>query len=152
MNTIEQRLAEMGFTMSATFVPAPTAARDGINWIITITRGGKSLTTEYCYGIGRLPDYNKRHNDTHNIGVATKNGTWFKRPVPKPSIADVMHCLTMDSSAVDQCFEDWASNYGYGTDSRTAEQMYRKCVELGYQLRTLANISELQDFLLTTRG
>ena len=48
-----------------------------------------------------------------------------------PKVADVMHSLLLDSSAVDMDFEDWCSDFGYDTDSRKARDTYDKCLELG---------------------
>ena len=44
-----------------------------------------------------------------------------------PTIEDVLDCLASDASGYEnsQGFEDWASEYGYDTDSRAAERIYR---------------------------
>lgn len=49
------------------------------------------------------------------------------KPVP-PCAADVLYCLLNDRSAVGQTFEEWASDYGYDTDSRAAERIYSACI------------------------
>lgn len=48
-----------------------------------------------------------------------------------PELADVLDCLASDASGADNArdFEDWASEYGYDTDSRKAEKIYNACVE-----------------------
>lgn len=80
-------------------------------------------------------------------------GNVFKRkpkaPAIEPKPLDVIHSLVMDSSVLDYArFEDWASEYGYETDSRKAESTYRACLEIALQLRAAigeSGLSELRD-------
>lgn len=63
-------------------------------------------------------------SDTYRIN---KFGIKF-RPLPAPDAADVLHSLLLDASVTyATCFEDWASEYGYDTDSRKAEDIYNAC-------------------------
>lgn len=41
-------------------------------------------------------------------------------------------------------FEDFASEFGYETDSRKAEQTYKKCIEGADKLHTVFNDSEIE--------
>ena len=77
-----------------------------------------------------------------------KNG----KPV-KPCTSDVLYSLVMDSSAENEAFEDWCSNYGFDTDSRKALDTYLQCQSNGKKIRAilgnnlLSKISEvLQDY------
>ncbi len=46
-----------------------------------------------------------------------------------PALLDVLYCTLADASALDYpTFESWASEYGYDTDSRKAEGIYRTCL------------------------
>lgn len=46
----------------------------------------------------------------------------------EPEVSDVLDCLFSDADGVDGVeFEDWASDYGYDTDSRKAERVYAAC-------------------------
>lgn len=51
-----------------------------------------------------------------------------------PSLADVLYAVLSDSGALDETFEEWASNFGYDTDSRSAEKIYNQCREGGLKL------------------
>lgn len=62
-----------------------------------------------------------------------------------PELADVLGCIVIDSSAIEQSFEDWASEYGYDTDSRKAEAIYEACKENGYRLRKLLGSQYMSD-------
>jgi len=46
-----------------------------------------------------------------------------------PTVAAVIGCLQTDASSVNECdtFEEWADCFGYDTDSRSAERMYKTC-------------------------
>lgn len=53
-----------------------------------------------------------------------------------PQLDDVMHSLLLDGDPYfnNESFEDWCGNFGYDTDSRKAEDMYRACCETGRQI------------------
>ena len=48
----------------------------------------------------------------------------------------VVWSLLNDARAIDYaCFEDWADDYGYDSDSRKAEKIYNDCLAIGLKLR-----------------
>lgn len=47
----------------------------------------------------------------------------------KPTIEDILNSLIMDTINIPSSFEDWASEFGYDTDSRKAEQIYNACLK-----------------------
>lgn len=55
----------------------------------------------------------------------------------EPTAHDVLSCLLMDASGYDSArdFEDWASEYGYDTDSRKAEQTYNTLIKQTRRLK-----------------
>lgn len=70
------------------------------------------------------------------LTVYFSQGSAHKKP---PTLADVLDCLASDASGVDnaQSFEEWASEYGYDTDSRKAECTYRICEKQAQELKAL---------------
>lgn len=53
-----------------------------------------------------------------------------------PEARDVIYSLVMDAHVLDaSTFEEWASEYGYDTDSRKAEATYRACLDIALKLR-----------------
>ncbi len=71
-----------------------------------------------------------------------------------PTAASVLCCLVSDAMGVEgRTFEEWASDYGYDTDSRRAEFTYNACVMvnnriwtfLGEDLTTLIRKSDDQE-------
>lgn len=61
-----------------------------------------------------------------------------------PHVADVLHSLILDSSAVGQSFESWCDEFGYDYDSRKAFDTYQACLREGEKLRRLFNANDLQ--------
>lgn len=71
-------------------------------------------------------------------GRGTENT--FKRKLKAPAIVpdplDVLYSLAMDSDVLNYgTFECWAAEFGYDTDSRSAESTYRACLEIALKLR-----------------
>jgi len=54
-----------------------------------------------------------------------------------PQCEDILDCLASDAQGVEcaRDFEDWASEYGYDTDSRKAEQTFKACQREADKLR-----------------
>ena len=55
-----------------------------------------------------------------------------KKTTPnEPTLLDVLYSLVTDSSGVrhGQSFEEWCGEYGYDTDSRSAEKVFDACVD-----------------------
>ncbi len=64
----------------------------------------------------------------------------------EPKAEDVLYSLVSDSDVLNSSgFEDWASNYGYETDSRSAEATYRACLELALKMRAAIGETGLSD-------
>lgn len=159
---IDAKLAELGLTLAADFVPASTFKndewkRDAVNFTVTIKRGEREVWTgDYGYGVGHLPGCQRESLSAigrESLQTAREAGVWGGdrfRPntVPAPLLRDVMSALLSDASAIDHGdFESWASNLGYDTDSRKAETTYRACVDIGLKLR-----ASLGDAVLTELG
>lgn len=60
-----------------------------------------------------------------------------------PPLADVLWCLIRDGEACNMTFEDWCGEYGYDSDSRTAERTYVRCVETGHRVARVTDIEPL---------
>ena len=60
-----------------------------------------------------------------------------------PVLCDVMYSLTMDAQVLDcDTFEEWASDCGYGEDSRKAEAIYKACQDNAKQFAAMFGRSE----------
>lgn len=141
-----------------------------LNWKVSfrkvLSHGGarEFLTTDYSQGSGHAPaaKYPKGHfmhsglreSVAREIAVQhecetgrqarffSHSGTPVSgKPIPAPTIGEVMQALARDADVLDAGgFEAWASDLGYDPDSRTAESIYRACLEIALSLR--ANLGE----------
>jgi hypothetical protein len=83
-------------------------------WSVTLVHGRETITSPFRTGIGlstrKFSDYTSK---------------WVVTPKP-PSVADILDSMASDSSGWENArdFDDWASDYGYDTDSRKAHHTY----------------------------
>ena len=118
-----------------------------LNWSVTLTVRGRSITTDYMQGVGHLPGYVQPRLACEAEGVRKACETGLYSPVgrfgllkkiPAPGVVDVLSCLLLDAEVINYgSFEEWAGEFGYETDSRKAEETYRACVQHGLQLRAM---------------
>lgn len=168
---------ELGLSMESHFVPFSQSRNKGdktpsLNWQITLFKGdgtvagGRAiLTTDYMAGSAHCPSYKQKH--LSGTYLRDKAVAWEcehgqparvfaenhigklpgAKPI-KPDFPDVLYALVSDASVLDSgSFEDWASEYGYDTDSRKAEGTYRACLEIALKLRNgigEAGLADLQ--------
>ena len=71
-----------------------------------------------------------------------------------PTLAEVLDCLASEASGVDNArsFEDWASEYGYDTDSHKAECTYQICKKQAQELKALLGQDAYNQLLYSTEG
>jgi hypothetical protein len=114
---------------------------------VTVSRGGKSLTTSYKTGIGHRKLAEGVKKDPKGFRVVVGSGAaevmsteqavergWLY--VVHPTLADVMACLVSDAEAVrGETFIDWCANMGSDSDSRTALDTYLACQKTYVELR-----------------
>lgn len=130
-----------------------------LNWRVTLKKDGREvLTTDYTQGLGWAPSYKNWNTRQHGSKFSLLHYAFLKhevetgktavtvghmdgpatsgKPIPGPSLVEVVSSLLLDASAIDHAkFESWAHEYGYDTDSRKAEATYRACLEVGLALR-----------------
>jgi hypothetical protein len=156
----------LGLTYSARFVPQSQSRNKDekdpcLNWVVTLGRGRQQIETDYMQGIAHLPGYchssaNKlieaeaihraaetgKWNPKHDKAGLRAGASWaqmsLEKPIPVPALDAVLYCLVMDANVLNSAgFEDWASEYGYDTDSRSAEATYRGCLEIALKLQAM---------------
>ena len=117
-------------------------------WICGLYKGRAAECFEYFTGLGHRQ---YRGNKEPLEAFAGRPGTVYrerydaghKKPVAPPA-AGVLYSLILDSSAVGQSFESWASDYGYDTDSRKAEEIYRACQRNTDKLQRILTRADLE--------
>lgn len=95
------------------------------HWRITITRDGRQMRVYFSQG--------SAHTDA-------------------PTLEDVLDCLASDAAGINNAagFDDWCSEYGYDTDSRKAERIYKACARQGAALARLMDADEFDTLLFNT--
>lgn len=154
---LDATIAALGLEYSARFVPQSQSrnakeAQPSLNWVVTLKKGRTTLTTDYMQGIGHLPPNSQKLGSyerqwyERNAAEHGKTGrvpSWGHsllnpKPLPAPLLRDVLCSLVLDAGVLDHAtFESWAEEYGYDTDSRKGERIYRACLEHGLKLRAM---------------
>jgi hypothetical protein len=69
-----------------------------------------------------------------------------------PTAAEVLDCLASDAAGFENArsFEEWASEYGYDTDSRKAERAYKAISRQAAKLRALFGDANYETLLWNT--
>lgn len=96
------------------------------HWKVTLQSGRRRMTLFYSKGHG--------HNGA------------------EPTAEEVLDCLASDSSSVENAngFEDWCSEFGYDTDSRSAEETHRACERHAAKLKRLLGDEQYKALLWDT--
>lgn len=156
---LEQTIAALNLSIEAKFVPWSQSRNKGekhrsLNWLVTVKVGDRAiLTTDYSAGIAHCPAYKQnlvkadKYANERLIKHETERGTAGRymfsvdrvsdggKPI-LPDPVDVFYSLSLDSEVLDYAtFEEWADNFGYEADSRSAERIYRACLEIALKLR-----------------
>ena len=136
-------------------------------WRLTFSRGTARATFDYRAAEGHCPAYNLPVAVGGNRGsiyrseliaaeIATGR-TWRQLDgnhgkasgaAILPDVAAVVKCLLDDAAAYGETFENWAADYGYDPDSRSAEKLYQECLEAARKLGRVFSPTE-QDELRT---
>jgi hypothetical protein len=152
---LESAIAELGLTVESEFVPWSQSRNKGekhpsLNWRVTVKRNGAEvLTTDYGAGNGHCPAYKRpdsymkaeaikwecEHGRRAVIGSGGQIFPGSMKSVINPDPVDVIHSLALDSDVLNHNgFESWAGDFGYDTDSRKAESIYRACLDIALKL------------------
>lgn len=70
----------------------------------------------------------------------------------EPKLSSVLDCLASDASGLENArdFEDWASEYGYDTDSRKAEKTFRTIQRQAARLKAFLGEDAYKSLLWNT--
>ena len=151
-------IASLGLSFQAVQIPARTDGvasdwdKGAFHFAVTISNARGTWSGNYSMGSGHATfapwektreltrkDYDRisRRGFTPRTLFDEEAVKKYRLP-PVPTLRDVLYSLVSDADAIDcATFEDWASNYGYDTDSRSAEKAYRACLESGLKLRAM---------------
>lgn len=129
---LDKHISHVGLDVHSKFIPWDGNGEPELKWGVTVYRLSETLLTcEYTAGIGHAPSYPAMaaHDEC-------RTGKSVTGKAILPDSRDVIQSLCIESSALDYgCFEDWARDLGYDTDSRKAEAIYRECLQHAIMLR-----------------
>lgn len=146
-------IREIGLTIESEFIPFSQSRNKentypSLNWLVTLKRAGNDLlSTSFSAGWAHCPAYSdptlgrqdsvqrfktiREQCETGRNGKPGKPGTWIK-----PDSVDVIYSLVSDSCVLDYAsFESWADDFGYDSDSRKAEAIYKACLDIALKLK-----------------
>lgn len=100
-----------------------------------------ATVTAEAHGLQRVDDWDAYafsvtlHLDGRTLTASWSQGT--AHPADSVDSADVVRGIVSDALSVRDArdFEDWAETFGYDTDSRRAESLYRQCAALLDEVR-----------------
>ena len=91
-----------------------------------------NMTTVDQWVITLLDEDGCHHIFDYFTGLGCRQG--LKSPKP-PKVADILYSLLSDASAEQRNFHEWCSDHGYSTDSISALNTYRACLDTAAALR-----------------
>lgn len=79
---------------------------------------------------------------------------WTGQACNEPGCFDAAYCVVSDSQGVENSgsFEAWCLEYGYDTDSRTAERIYKQCLRQARNLQRLLGVDYEEILSLDEEG
>jgi hypothetical protein len=94
----------------------------------------------------RVKLYSVKENHSQTMWTYYSTGSAITE---QPTVADVLDSLASDAASVEEMsFEEWASDFGYDTDSRSAEATYNACKREADDLADLLETDDAYDTLL----
>ena len=121
MTNLEKLIESKGITMTCKYgAPDNDSFKDSDGWTCILHNSKKQMTVNFYMGRG--------HHGK------------------EPRVADVLNSLLLDSSALDMDFEDFCGNFGYNTDSRKAEKIYKDCLKSGRKLQSFLG-DDFEEFI-----
>lgn len=122
--TIQEFVAKHGVKIDSTLIDARPDGGDWIagsaHWKVVLTVRGKRMTIYYSQG---------------------------PAVIEEPKVAHVLDSLALDASAAQGTFEDFCSEFGYDTDSRKVERMFKACQKIKRDLERLFRSDRVEELI-----
>lgn len=134
LKTLSEFCEENGITIKNTRIPSRT---DSLM---------SDLPNHYVSTLIRHCNDSDGRQEKRELSIQFSQGSAHKK---QPAVEDVLNCCAADSAGYENvdCFEDWAAEYGYDTDSRKAENIYKTVATESAKLKNFLG-QELYDELL----
>lgn len=96
----------------------------------TLEYQGRTMSIPFRQGIGHLHKDAQGHT-LHALDLRKRLAGW-----KRPTVADVLHSLCLDSETADMTHADWCDAFGYDQDSRKGLETFLQCQDIGVRLRS----------------
>lgn len=139
-----------------------------LNFIVSFVSPTGSISTEYMKGSGYLEmkissstndhisvknrDLLRAKNECCEFGkypdkwaygnIKIKNVSGKPAKFPSPTVDEVLYSLSMDSEASNYSFYEWAENFGYDSDSISANDIYRACQKIAKEFNKMLSVKQ----------
>ena len=148
---VEAKLLELNIEYSVVYIGERKRENwDCDAWNVTFKKKDKSFSTEYYTGLGRRTFKNKiaERNEPTSNKKSVHYAQWVEHNIVpvKPNDAGVLHSLCMDSQAIDDSFDNWASGYGYDADSLKAFNIYQQCCKIAKEMLQVFSYKDISKF------
>ena len=127
---------------------------------VTFSTNNNSKSFDFHTGLGhrieKVPANIKEKRERLNMErlcfrvETVKHGRTAWEFCVSPMAASVLYSLILDSTAKEQCFDDWCDDFGYNSDSIHYFNLYRECCANADKLRkvfTSKQINKLKKLL-----
>lgn len=117
-----------------------------------------TIESEYADENKNAPDWKEANHYKVTLHYGRKQYTlYFSQGygiTHEPEIEDVLNSLALDSSGIENArsFEDWCGEYGYDTDSRKAEKIFKVCQRQAKKLQSFLGNHLYQQLLFNTES
>lgn len=148
---------KLGARVVSSYIDRADPERPQFTYQIELTGPGGSHIFTYSGGVQAFLDHDqiKRHTKVFLGGVNNNlshflNGRRFVDrkenekcedllfKCSRPTLPGLLYCLALDAEGCkEKGFEEWAEDYGFDTDSRSAERTYHACIEQSRHFRKL---------------
>jgi hypothetical protein len=159
MKECEKILKKLGITMEFEFVPySKSRNKDSgypcLNWLVDVFRNGKKIMPkiDYSAGCALCPSYRPFHaldRDTlmtMECEDGRSRGENFGEMIV-PESYHVMDSILLDASSFEMTFDEWAEDFGFDSDSRSAEKIYRGCIATAAIVRKEFSRDEIKELI-----
>ena len=148
---VEAKLLELNIQYSVVYIGERKRENwDCDAWSVTFKNKDRAFSTDYYTGLGHRTFRDKiaERNEPTSNKKSVHYAQWAKHNIVpvKPHAAGVLHSLCMDSQAIDDSFDNWASDYCYDTDSMKAFSIYQQCCKIAKEMLQVFSKKDIAEF------
>lgn len=159
--SLSELMQKHQLTIESKFVPFSLSRNKkekhkSLNWMVTLKKNGREiLETDYSAGHGFCPSYKKKGGKVHVHNMIAEEcetgreyviSSWQKGKQILPDPANVFGCLLIDCDVLNYGnFEQWAMDFGYNADSRSAYAIYEQCLKTALKLSSYFSCKDMEE-------